>query len=64
MTKQKTIALICKCNRTVTEQYLTRFNEDTLKQYLRRLTRLNHRRGRHTSWVRQTTSRSVVTRGP
>ena len=64
MTKQTTIALIRQRNRSASEQYLTRFDEESLRQYLRRLIHLDQRRGRTTYWIRRTTSRSVVTRGP
>ena len=62
MSKQQVIAAILRRNRSVSEDYLVHFDEQTLSSYLQRLTSLAGRRGRNSRWVRQTTDRSVVTR--
>lgn len=62
VSKQQMIAAIRQCNQSATDEYLIRFDEETLYDYLKRLTTLHNHRGRDTKWVRSTTDRAVVTR--
>jgi len=64
MSKHQMIEAIRQRNRSAEEEFLLSFDERTLETYLNRLTRLSDRRGRESVWVRQSTSRSVVTRVP
>lgn len=60
--KHQMIEAICRRNRSARPEFLQSFDEPTLASYLQRLTRLTDHRGRESVWVRQGTSRSVVTR--
>ena len=62
MNKQELIEHIRQRNRSVSDEYLVRFNEKALQSYLDRLTHVVGRRGRDSRWVRQGDGPAVVTR--
>lgn len=62
MTKEQTIELIRQRNQSASAEFLTRFDEDSLDTYLRRLSTVCDQRGRASRWVRNTTSPAVTTR--
>ncbi|WP_428387575.1 hypothetical protein [Mucisphaera sp.] len=62
MSKHQLIDSIRRVNRTASPEFLTRFDESTLNDYLRRLS-LSSRRGRSSTWTRTTTVPAVTTRG-
>ncbi len=62
MNKQELIEHIRQRNRSVSDEYLVRFNEKALQSYLDRLTHVVGRRGRDSRWVRQSDGPAVVTR--
>jgi hypothetical protein len=62
MSKHQMIEAIREQNRTAPLEFLIHFNEQQLRTYLDRLTQVNGHRGRMSIWVRQSDSRSVVTR--
>ncbi|QDU72787.1 hypothetical protein [Mucisphaera calidilacus] len=61
MSKLQLIESIRRVNRTASEEFLTRFDETTLHDYLRRLS-LQQRRGPASTWTRNTTIPAVTTR--
>lgn len=62
MTKQQTIELIRQRNQSASTDFLTRFDEQSLNAYLRRLSTVCNQRGRASRWVRDTTSPAVTSR--
>ena len=62
MTKQQTIDLIRQRNQSASTEFLTRFDEQSLDAYLRRLSTVCNHRGRGSRWVRDTKSPAVTTR--
>lgn len=62
MTKQQTIDLIRQRNHSASTEFLTRFDEQSLDTYLRRLSTVADHRGRGSRWVRDTKSPAVTTR--
>lgn len=62
MTKQQTIDMIRQRNHSASAEFLTRFDEQSLDTYLRRLSTVCDHRGRNSRWVRNTTSPAVTTR--
>ncbi len=62
MSKQQMIEAIREHNRSADQEFLTRFDEAALSDYLQRLTRVCNHRGRHSRWVRNGASPAVVTR--
>ena len=62
MNKQQLIEHIRERNRSVSDAYLVRFNEQALQSYLDRLTHVVGHRGRDSRWVRQGDGPAVVTR--
>ena len=64
MSKHEMIEAIRRRNHSAREEFLLDFDERTLETYLRRLTSLSDQRGRESVWVRESSSRSVVTRVP
>lgn len=49
-------------NRSATSDFLVHFDEQTLDNYLRRLTTLHDHRGKGTNWVRETVTPAVTAR--
>lgn len=64
MSKHQMVDAIRERNRSANTEFLMTFDEQTLQSYLQRLTNVVGRRGRESGWIRQGTSRSVVTRMP
>ncbi|MEX0887749.1 MAG: hypothetical protein WD009_15060 [Phycisphaeraceae bacterium] len=64
MNKQELIENIRERNRSVSDEYLVRFNEQALESYLQRLTHVVGHRGRNSRWVRQGDGPASVTREP
>ncbi|MEM6553826.1 MAG: hypothetical protein AAF750_17045 [Planctomycetota bacterium] len=64
MSKQQVIDAICKRNRSARPEFLARFDDDALRDYLQRLTTVLGRRGRGSVWVRQGQCPAVSTRVP
>lgn len=62
MSKHEMIEQIRQRNRTVTDEFLLTFDEQTLGDYLSRLTQVAGRRGRQSVWVRHTTRSAVTSR--
>lgn len=62
--KHELIEAICQRNPGARPEFLSAFDEPTLASYLDRLTRLTDCRGRESVWVREGTTRAVVTRMP
>ncbi|MEO0475591.1 MAG: hypothetical protein AAF085_06425 [Planctomycetota bacterium] len=62
MTKQQTIDLIRQRNHSASTEFLTRFDEQSLDAYLRRLSTVADHRGRGSRWVRDTKSPAVTMR--
>ncbi len=62
MSKQQMIEQIQLTNRGATPEFLARFDERTLHNYLRRLTTVLGHRGRGSVWVRE--SGHPVVAGP
>ncbi|MEM8737686.1 MAG: hypothetical protein AAGG38_04310 [Planctomycetota bacterium] len=62
MSKQQMIEQIQQKNRGASPQFLERFDEHTLKTYLRRLTKVSGHRGKGSIWVREGGSPAVATR--
>ena len=62
MTKEQTIDLIRQRNHSASTEFLTRFDEQSLDAYLRRLATVCNHRGRGSRWVRETNSPAVTTR--
>jgi len=62
MTKQQTIDLIRQRNHSASAEFLTRFDEQSLDTYLRRLSTVCNHRGRASRWVRDTKSPAVTMR--
>lgn len=56
------IEAIRERNRSVSSDYLVKFDEAALQSYLRRLTDVLGHRGRDSRWVREGGSRAIVTR--
>ena len=63
-TKREMIEAIRERNRSAEPEFLSSFDEPTPASYLQRLTHLANRRGRQSVWVRDGSTRSVVTRIP
>ena len=61
MTKEQTIEQIRKHNQSASTDFLTRFDEEALQTYLRRLSTVSNHRGPGSRWVRETTSPAVTT---
>lgn len=61
MSKHQLIESIRRVNRTASAEFLTRFDETTLHDYLRRLDLHGHR-GPASTWTRDTTCTAVTTR--
>ncbi len=64
MSKNEMIEAIRQRNRSAEPEFLLSFDEQTLASYLRRLTHLADHRGRDSGWVRESSSRAIVTRIP
>lgn len=64
MSKQQVIDAICQRNRTASPEFLARFDDHALHDYLQRLTTVLGRRGRGSVWVRQGQCPAVSTRVP
>lgn len=62
MSKHQMVEAIRQRNRSASSEFLLNFDEQTLQSYLRRLTDVLGHRGPNSVWVRQSTSRAVVTR--
>lgn len=62
MSKHQMIDAIRQRNRSARPEFLLSFNEQTLEEYLRRLTELSGHRGKATKWVRQTAAPAVTMR--
>ena len=62
MSKQQMIERIREQNTTASPELLMSFDEQTLSNYLRRLSELHNRRGRTTRWVRLGETTAIVTR--
>ncbi|GAB4107944.1 MAG: hypothetical protein Kow00105_12670 [Phycisphaeraceae bacterium] len=62
MSKQQMIELIRQRNRSASSEFLVKFDEEALSNYLRRLTTLQGHRGRSSVWVRQGANPASVTR--
>ena len=62
MSKQQMIQAIRERNRSVSDEFLVRFDEKALGAYLRRLTNIHGHRGRSSVWVRNSSDRAVVAR--
>lgn len=62
MSKQQTIELIRQRNRSASSEFLVKFDEEALQNYLRRLTTLQGHRGRATVWTREGTAPASVMR--
>ncbi|MEQ9454395.1 MAG: hypothetical protein RLN76_07365 [Phycisphaeraceae bacterium] len=61
MSKHQLIDSIRRVNHAASPEFLERFDEATLTDYLRRLA-LSNRRGRSSTWTRTTTSPAHTTR--
>ncbi len=64
MDKQEMIEAIRRSNPTADAAFLSAFDLRDLERYLRRLTRVQGRRGPGSRWVRESDSCAVVSRGP
>jgi hypothetical protein len=53
MSKQQMIELIRERNRSASNEFLVKFDEEALRTYLRRLTHVQGNRGRSSVWVRR-----------
>lgn len=62
MSKHQIINEIRQHNRSADRNFLSLFNEQSLRNYLFRLTALQDRRGRGSVWVRPGDSPAVATR--
>lgn len=62
MSKQQMIDLIRQRNRSASNEFLVKFDEEALQTYLRRLTTLQDHRGRASVWVRQGIAPATITR--
>lgn len=62
MSKQQMIDLIQQRNRSASSEFLVKFDEEALQNYLSRLTTLQDHRGRATVWVRKGISPACITR--
>mgnify|MGYP001066860887 CR=1 FL=1 len=61
MSKQQMIDAIREHNRSAAQEFLARFDEAALSDYLQRLTRVCNHRGKTSRWVRNTTAPAVAT---
>jgi len=62
MSKHEMIEQIRQRNRTASDEFLLSFDEQTLGDYLSRLTNLAGHRGRQSVWVRTTAHPAVTAR--
>ncbi len=62
MSKHEIIDAIRRQNRSAAVAFLTSFDEQALRSYLKRLSLLRGGRGRASHWVREGKSPAVVTR--
>lgn len=62
MSKQQMIQAIRERNRSVSDEFLVRFDEKALQAYLSRLTNILGHRGRSSVWVRPDNERTVMGR--
>jgi len=62
MSKQQMIEMIRERNRSASSDFLVRFDEDALRNYLQRLTTLQGNRGRSSVWVRTGIAPASTTR--
>ena len=62
MSKQQMIQAIRERNRSVSDEFLVRFDENTLKAYLARLTTIVGHRGRSSVWVRTGHDHAAIAR--
>ncbi len=62
MSKQQMIEMIRQRNRSASNEFLIKFDEEALRNYLSRLTKLQDHRGRTTVWVRSGISPASITR--
>lgn len=62
MDKQQMIAAIRKQNKSVSDAYLTHFDEKVLQAYLSRLTNVLGQRGRSSIWTRPDDAHAIVAR--
>ncbi len=52
LTREQLLDRIMTFNPSATSEFLARFGDDDLEEYLQRLTRATGPRGRHDTWVR------------
>lgn len=62
MSKQQMIELIRQRNRSASNEFLVKFDEEALRNYLRRLTTIQGHRGRASVWVREGVAPASVMR--
>ena len=62
MSKQQMIELIRQRNRSASNEFLIKFDEQALRSYLQRLTTVHGHRGRTSIWVRDNSSSASMTR--
>lgn len=62
MSKQQMIEQIRERNRSASNEFLVKFDEEALRTYLRRLSTLQGNRGRSSVWVRTGISPASMTR--
>ncbi len=62
MSKQQMIEMIRERNQSASNDFLVKFDEEALRNYLHRLTSLQGRRGRTSVWVRTGIAPASVTR--
>ncbi len=60
LSKQQMIDEIRQHNRSANDQFLIKFNETALRQYLERLTLLHNHRGKDSRWVRTGPAPAIV----
>jgi len=62
MSKQQMIEQIRQRNRSASNEFLIKFDEQALRTYLRRLTTVHGHRGRSSIWVRDGSAPASMTR--
>lgn len=64
MSKHQIVEAICQRNRSADAAFLSTFDEQSLQDYLTRLTRVAGVRGRKSRWIRRGDSPASFTRVP
>ena len=62
MSKQQMMEMIRERNRSASNEFLVKFDEEALSTYLRRLTTLQDHRGRSSVWIRKGIAPASITR--